>query len=287
MRFVRKKPSVKTILVVGFFAISVLVWLGFHTYGKYYVSTDDAYINANVIQMAARVSGRIQKLHIVNNSHVKAGQLLFEIDREPFDVAIDMAEADVAMQHAQLTKSAVTAKRTATLVKDKYLSQQIGDETTAAFQVAVANLARAKANLAQAELNLQYTKITAPVSGWIANMTLREGNLVTINQPLFALISENEFWVDANFKETEIGAIRVGQSAKIVTDLYPDHPFKGVVESISGGTGAVFSLLPPQNATGNWVKVTQRIPVRIHVINLDPKFPLRIGVSATVTVKLK
>jgi membrane fusion protein (multidrug efflux system) len=104
---------------------------------------------------------------------------------------------------------------------------------------------------------------------------------------LFALISNSEFWVDANFKETELEHIHPGQLANIYVDMYPGHTFSGVVESISGGTGSAFSLLPPQNATGNWVKVAQRVPVRIRVLNPEQDFPLRIGTSASVRISLR
>ncbi len=127
--------------------------------------------------------------------------------------------------------------------------------------------------------------MVAPTSGTIANLTLRPGNTVTPDTPLFVLIGNQEFWVDANFKETELTRIRAGQEVTIDSDVYPDHPFRGVVESVSGGAGTAFSLLPPQNATGNWVKVTQRVPVRIRVLDPDPAYPLRIGTSATVRVR--
>jgi membrane fusion protein, multidrug efflux system len=103
--------------------------------------------------------------------------------------------------------------------------------------------------------------------------------------PLFVLIGEQEFWVDANFTETELKRVRPGQEATVKLDMYPDRPFHGVVESVSGGAGTAFSLLPPQNATGNWVKVTQRVPVRIRITDPDPNRPLRIGTTATVEVR--
>ena len=114
----------------------------------------------------------------------------------------------------------------------------------------------------------------------VTNVNANVGDIVAANQPLFALISDEKFWADANFKETQLESVKPGQTVTVVTDLYPKHTFNGVVESISGGTGAAFSLLPPQNASGNWVKITQRIPVRVRVLNPDHKFPLRIGISA-------
>jgi membrane fusion protein (multidrug efflux system) len=103
---------------------------------------------------------------------------------------------------------------------------------------------------------------------------------------LFAIISDEEWWVDANFKETELERIRAGQPATIRVDMYRDHEFRGTVESLSVGSGAAFSLLPAQNATGNWVKVTQRVPVRIRVLDPDAKHPLRVGTTATVRVEV-
>jgi membrane fusion protein (multidrug efflux system) len=109
---------------------------------------------------------------------------------------------------------------------------------------------------------------------------------VSPGNPLFAIVVAHSYWVDANFKETELTGVHPGLPATIVLDMYPKHEFHGRVESLSRGTGAAFSLLPPQNANGNWVKVAQRVPVRISVDDPDPAFPLRVGATATVTVHL-
>jgi membrane fusion protein (multidrug efflux system) len=162
----------------------------------------------------------------------------------------------------------------------------MGDDATAKLASAAAEVKLAKAELTQAQLELQYTQIKAATDGWITNMSLREGNIATANQPLFALISSQEFWVDANFKETELQQIKPGQKAMIEVDMYPGHKFIGKVDSISAGSGTAFSLLPPQNATGNWVKITQRVPVRIHIENLSLNYPLRIGTTASVIIDL-
>jgi len=277
----------KKIAATVFFGLSALIWMSVQTYNHFYTSTEDAYINANVVQIAPRITGKVVHLAITNNQYVKKDQPLFDIDPAPFQTAVDSAQAQVAIAEAQLAKAAIEAKRTAPLVKQKYLSPQDGDNTIASLKTAAGNLEYAKAGLAQAQLNFAYTNIKAPVSGWVTNLTLRTGDVISANQPLFVLISDEEFWVDANFKETEMQRIQPGQLATVVTDLYPHHPFQGRVDSISGGAGSAFSLLPPQNATGNWVKVTQRIPVRVHIIQPDTRYPLRIGISATVTIKLK
>lgn len=283
---ITQSKNFKLFVIAIFLVVSAVLWFGFQIYNNYYVSTDDAYINANVVQIAPRVTGKINNLYIVNNQYVKKGQPLFAIDPEPFQLAINSAQAQLAVSNAELDNATLTKNRVLALVAKRFLSTQDGDNAIANYKTALAKVDQAQTTLAQASLNMQYTNITAPVSGWVTNVTLRKGDIVTANQPLFALISDEEFWADANFKETQLEKIKPGQSAIIETDLYPGHEFKGIVESISGGAGTAFSLLPAQNATGNWVKVTQRVPVRIKVLNPDAQFPLRIGISANVTVNL-
>lgn len=274
-------------VIATFIAISIIAWFGMWVYGHYAISTNDAYVNANIVQIAPRITGKIMQLHVKNNQYVKKGQPLFDIDSEPFQLAVNSAQAQLTLSYAELDNALTTKNRVMEIVKKKFLSAQEGDNVTANYKTAAAKLEQAKANLAQANLNLEYTHVVAPTSGWVTNMTTTMGEIVPAGRTLFSLISDELFWVDANFKETELQKIKPGQIAIIKTDLYPDHPYKGVVESISGGSGSVFSLLPPQNATGNWVKITQRIPVRITVLNPDSDYPLRIGISTEVTIKLK
>lgn len=277
-------PASKKVLLFLALTLGVVIIVYYWIYSKRYVSTDDAYMNANVVQMATRVTGQVSHLSVVNNQYVKKGQLLLELDPKPFITNLEKAKAQLAAAQANLQVTKLSTDRKLKLVKDKVLPAQSGDDALASLQSANANMQLAEANLTQANLDLLYTKLIAPTNGWITNLTLREGNNVQANQPLFALISDEEFWVDANYKETQLGQVHKGQSARIEVDMYPQHDFKGVVESISGGSGTAFSLLPPQNATGNWVKVTQRIPVRVKVLNPNPQYPLRIGTTATVTI---
>jgi membrane fusion protein (multidrug efflux system) len=145
-------------------------------------------------------------------------------------------------------------------------------------------LRAASAGLDKAARDLARTHVTAPSDGIVSNVTVRPGATVAAGNPLFAIIEGNPWWVDANFKETDLARIRVGQKAKIRLDMYPRAAFEGVVESISSGSGATFSVLPAENATGNWVKVTQRFPVRIRFVDPPEDRPLRVGASATVTI---
>lgn len=282
-----RTKNIKTLVIAAFFILSAVVWMGMKIYSYFYISTDNAYVNANVVQVAPRVTGQVTGLFIVNNQFVHQGQALFQIDLVPFQNALAKAEAQFTISKAALVNAEATAARTNTLAKQKFVSTQEKDNVTTAFETAAASLNLARASLNQAQLDYSWTKITAPSSGWVTNVSLRVGDIVAANQPLFALISNGEFWVDANFKETELEHIHPGQRAVIYVDMYPGHAFEGVVQSISGGTGSAFSLLPPQNATGNWVKITQRVPVRIRVLHPDPKYPLRIGTSASVRVSLR
>ena len=262
--------------------LMVLFW-GWH-YFETHISTDNAYVNAHSIEIATQVSGPILSLHVDDNQFVKRGTPLFEIDPEPFQVAIEEATAQVLQAKAHYQNALINHERIQNLVNKKFLSPEEKDNSKTAVDVADANLKLTEAKLKQAELELNYTKVTAPTDGLINHLSLRPGTTVQAQTPLFVLISHQQYWVDANFKETELTNIRPNQKAQIVLDMYPDKTFKGIVDSISASTGTAFSLLPPQNATGNWVKVTQRIPVKILITNKDPKFPLRVGATATVTV---
>jgi membrane fusion protein (multidrug efflux system) len=151
-----------------------------------------------------------------------------------------------------------------------------------------ASVEQAQAELAAAELQLAKTRIVAPLSGTIAKKTVEPGQMVQVGQPLLAIVPLESVWVVANFKETQVGRVRPGQAATILVDTFPDRVFRGRVDSISAGTGARFSLLPPENASGNWVKVVQRVPVKIVLeeYRANPHL-LRAGMSATVTIDVR
>ncbi len=300
-------------------------------HSQLYASTDNAYINANTVEIAAQISGQVIKVHVTNNDKVEQGAPLFDIDPRPYQLALEKAQAQLQLaqqsvgqqsaavaaaqaqvnqREAELRNARSNNQRTQKLVKQGFLSEQGSEQARtqlataqAALHAAQANLEQARSALGekgadnaavqaaqaavdQAKLDLQHTHVTAPTAGTIANLSLRPGDTVQPGVPLFSLIGNREYWADANFKETELEQIHPGQRATITVDMYPDHPFHGVVESVSGGSGTAFSLLPPQNATGNWVKVTQRVPVRVRFTDLDPRYPLRIGTTATVEVSI-
>ena len=220
------------------------------------------------------------------------------------------AEARLAGAKASLTEAKIAYDRNEKLLKLGDVGQAALDQAKAVRDQAQANVDAAKAALSAAQeqagengaenaslraalgalttaqINLDNSRLTAPVAGWIANIDLRPGQVVTPNMPLFSLVEDGDWWVDANFKETDLDRIRPGQQVTLSVDMYSGTTLTGSVESIGAGSGAVFSLLPPQNATGNWVKVTQRFPVRIklNAAPNDPALQLRVGASVTATV---
>lgn len=220
------------------------------------------------------------------------------------------AAARLSEKEATLRNAARALDRTRQLARTGDVSQAAIDNADAAFREATATVESARAELQMAEqqlggtgaenarvrevsaalrtaqLDLDRAKVRAPSAGWIADVTLRPGAIVSAETPLFALIEDREWWVDAHFKETDLERIRAGQKAEIEIDMYPGLKLNGAVDSISAGSGATFSLLPPENASGNWVKVTQRFTVRVKIVDPPPGngAPLRVGASAFVRV---
>jgi len=194
---------------------------------------------------------------------------------EPQQIGVVMAEARAANARANRTSAEA--------------AQQEVRVREAERELAAAQLKEAEADLAVAELNLEHTQVRAPVDGIVAKRTVEVGQIVQMGQPLLAIVPLHEVWVQANLKETQLAGLRPGLPATITIDAIPGREYHGTVDSISAGTGARFSLLPPENATGNWVKVVQRVPVKIA---LDPKevgnpHTLRAGMSAHVTIKVR
>ncbi|MHB1676034.1 MAG: efflux RND transporter periplasmic adaptor subunit [Sulfuriferula sp.] len=188
---------------------------------------------------------------------------------------LDLAQYALADATQKLSAARLGEKNADALLGNNLVSNSIDHP---AVQQALAMLKRA-------QLNLSYTVVKAPMDGIVSKVdALQAGEYIHAAAPVFALISNKIIWVEANFKETELAYMHPGQKTTIEVDAYPDRTFHGRVESLSSGTGSSFSLLPPENASGNWVKVVQRLPIRIHIDDLDPKRPLQSGLSAVVKV---
>ena len=222
-------------------------------------------------------------------------------------MAVKASRAEVKQRQAELIDTQVETRRALVMAKRHFYSSSQRDLAIKNLAVAKAALHAAESQLAEAiakrgrigkqnaalqaaaaaianaKLNLSHTAVYAPSSGYIANFDLRIGAMVSAAQNLFALIEDHHWWIKANFKETSLARMKVGQPVKVILDMYPHQYFHGVLASVGPGSGASFSLLPAENTSGNWVKVTQRFPVNINIKQVKA-FPLRIGASATVVV---
>ncbi len=265
---VNKKITWLLLAVVLIVILIGILWYLQHE--KKYPSTDDAYVQAHIVNIAPQVSGPVTQTFVSNHQLVHQGQQLFAIDARPYQYALTQADANLKLAQEQ-------GKRTFPLIADGKVAPVQGDKIRAKIESETAAFQ-------QAQYNLKHTNIVAPTSGKLANFKVRVGDTVNKGINLFAIVEQKHFWVNANFKETQLKRIKVGQSAKIKVDMYPDVIFKGKVQSISPGSGSIFSLLPPENATGNWVKVTQRIPVKITILSPNPHYPLKAGSSAKAIV---
>lgn len=213
-----------------------------------------------------------------------------EVSRQQYDSAVAAATAARATLDSAKSMVANAESRAAQARAQAASAHTVPEQvrvTKARATAAAAEVQRARAAVALAELNLQYTKILAPVSGILSKRNVEPGQVVQPGQPLFSIVNLDDIWVTANFKETQLKNMRVGQKVTIHVDAY-GRDYSGTVESISGATGARFSLLPPENATGNYVKVVQRVPVRIRFDKgQDPNHVLRPGLSVVPTVYVK
>ncbi|MBV8046846.1 MAG: efflux RND transporter periplasmic adaptor subunit, partial [Paludibacterium sp.] len=280
---------------------------GYGAYWKlvasHFVSTDNAYTNAEVAQVTSQVDGQVADVKVVNSQKVKRGDVLIALDNTDATLNMRQAQADLARAQAQkiaaesdLERANIDLSRRQALAGTGAVS---GDEIThtkdaennahAALDAANASIAQAQARLERTKVDLARTIIRAPVDGVVARREVQLGQRVQPSVPLLSVVPVQNMYVNANFKEVQLEGVRPGQKATMTSDLYgSDIVYHGVVEGFDGGTGSAFSIIPAQNATGNWIKVVQRLPVRIR---LDPAelaaHPLRVGLSMNTTIDLQ
>jgi membrane fusion protein (multidrug efflux system) len=224
--------------------------------------TDDAFIDVHFVSVAPKIAGRVAVVHVDDNQLVRKGDVLVEIDPRDFHVALTQAKANLAKDKATQVQANVNEKRAQVLFAKKVISTQERDTNVATLDSSKASVEADEAAVEQAELNLSYAKITAPVDGYVTKLAVAIGDYLQVGQALMSLVPPR-VWVIANFKETQLRSMRPGQPVDISVDAYPSLKLRGHVDSIQAGSGAAFSLLPPENATGNYVKVVQRVPVKI------------------------
>ena len=282
-----KRFSLTAVLVLV--ALSAIGWKYQHYLENPW--TRDGQVRAQVIQITPRVTGPIVSLYVKDNSAVSAGDTLFEIDPRTFQVALDQDKASLVQARVKLTQAQDEARRLQALNKRDPGAVSVSTliNVNKEVEAADAGVMVARAAVEQATLNLAFTKVKAPADGFVTNLTLRNGSHVVANQPSLALVDRNSFWIEGFFKETDIHDVSPGKQAVVTLMAYPDQPLKGKVESIGygiahedGSTGV--ELLPNVNPTFQWIRLAQRVPVRIKHDAIPDNVQLRVGTSASVMI---
>jgi len=325
--------ALRFVLLVCLPLAAMAAGLAFYLHGGRWVTSENAYLKADIGVVSADVAGRVVEISVREHQLVKAGDVLVRLDPEPFRLALAMADADiglarnlvetlrasyrearteVAEAEARLAFADRTLQRQAALAQQGATAVVKLDEARSEALIARerVNVARQKVQRAlaglggdparpvddhpqyldarakrdRAALELEKTTLLAPITGIAANVKVQHGEFVKAATPIFTIIGTERVWVEANLKETELTHIRVGQPARVVVDAYPDAEWQAVVESISPAAGSEFALLPPQNASGNWVKVVQRVPVRLRLEPAGNELVLRAGMTVTAGI---
>jgi RND family efflux transporter MFP subunit len=253
--------------------------------------TRDGHVRAQIIKITPRVGGPIVDLTVQDNQSVNKGDLLFKIDPRTYALAIEQAEAKLKQAQATKLVKEDQARRARILhKKDKgAISEQALVRKDNDLLVALANVDVAEANLHATYLDMEFTEVRAPVDGYVTNLLLRYGSQTVANQPALALVDTDSFWVHGFFKETQIRNIRSGNKAVIKLMAYPGTPLDGVVENmgwaIAQQDGAPDAdLLPTINPSFDWIRLAQRIPVRIRLTRIPEEVELRAGTTASVFI---
>jgi membrane fusion protein, multidrug efflux system len=253
------------------------------------VSANSNAVAANMYSAKAGVEAAKVKVEVVTKNYERFKNLLEQksATQQQYDGA--KAEKDNAEQQLNIANGQVMAlQKQIEAARSQIATTQANVYTSDnGIGIAELNVKQAEANLEAAKLQLSYCAITAPSAGVVSKKNVQKGQVVAIGQPLMAIANNQKIWVVANFKETQVEKMKVGQEVEVDVDAYSDKTFKGKVESFSQATGSKFSLLPADNATGNFVKVTQRIPVKIIITDNTNEYPLRAGMSVSVKVKTK
>jgi len=323
-------------LMLLLFAAALAAWAAWwYRVGRFYESTDNAYVAGNLVEVTPQVAGTVIAIGADDTDRVQAGQMMVRLDAADAQVALDQAEAELAravreartlyannlalaanvrVREAELQRAEEGLARRASLAEKGMVTREDYENARAAAAAARASLAAAREQLAanrtltdrvkledhpnvlraaarvrEAYLALKRVEVPAPVGGYVARRSVQVGQRVAPGAPLMAIVPLEQLWVDANFKEAQLRDMRIGQPVRLTADLYGNKVgFRGKVAGLAAGTGGAFALLPPQNATGNWIKVVQRLPVRISLDAEDlRRHPLRIGLSMQAEVEIR
>jgi membrane fusion protein, multidrug efflux system len=282
--FLRRRPVALGIAALAFVPTAAAAYL-YWDYSRHFESTDDAFIAARQFLIEPKIAGYITAVPVTDNEHVAAGAVIARIDERDYRAMVDQARAQLAHDQAVLDQAQRNLARLQMLGKTNSIAQQQVDDQGYLVEQDKATVAVDQANLDTAKLNLSHTTIEAAQAGRVVNLTAAVGQFAQAGTALTTFVPDKT-WVTANFKETQLDAMRPGQPVTLTIDAYPDRAVRGHVVSIQPGSGTAYSLLPPENATGNWVKVVQRVPVKIVMDNLPADAAVGPGLSVEATVRV-
>lgn len=273
-------------MISGIGTVAVLIAIYMVVTHIMYVTTDNAQVEAHTVMLASKVSGFVKTINAEEGQKVQKGDILAEIDDRDYQNTLKQYQAELSSLEAKKTDVDKNYKRMAELYHKEVISSQQYDQANATMNEVKSKYESLEAQVSQAQLNLENTKILAPSDGFIAKKAIEIGQLASPGVPLYGFVDATERWVTANFKETDLEGIKVGAKVDIDIDAIGSKSFEGKVLSLSSATGATFTLLPPDNATGNFTKVIQRVPVKILIENATSEDieHLRVGLSAFVKV---
>jgi membrane fusion protein (multidrug efflux system) len=277
-------------LIIGGAIVLLALLLGGGAYWWYaagHESTDDAFIEGRIVRISAQVAGLVLKVAITDNQRVDEGDLLVQLDDRELRAQLAQAEASARAAEVAAENAGADARRAEELFSRQLIARQALESAVAGARARAAEAEAARKRVAELAVLVSYTRIAAPEAGRVTRRSVEEGMYVQVGQVLMTIVPD-DFWVVANFKETQLTHMRPGQPAEVRVDAYKNEVLRAHIDSIQAGTGSRFSLLPPENATGNYVKVVQRVPVKIV---FDPPLPdpsrLGAGMSVVVTVRTR
>ncbi len=278
--------SKKKKILAGVALIATSITTYYVIQGYRYVRSDNAQVDARTLALSTKVGGYVEKVMVDVGDVVTAGTIVAKLDDRDFKNNLVRAIAERESVDARLQDAQRTYRRLAELTAKGAATQAQLDAATAIFNELKARQAAAVAQVALAELNLSYCEIKAPFDGFIARRSVQPGQLLSPGTPVFGFVDSEERWITANLKETELKGLATGAEVDIDVDSIPGKSFSGTLAQFSPVTGATFALIPPDNATGNFTKVVQRIPVKIKLNSLsqEDRKALRVGLSAEVKI---
>jgi RND family efflux transporter MFP subunit len=279
--------------IVNLALILLVAWYGYQVFEDYFSNpwTRDGQVRGNVIQIAPRVTGMVTSIAVIDNQYVHRGDTLFELDQEPFEIAIAQAAANLERAHISSRAAKIEYDRLQDIFqKDPgAVSQKDLNRREANYLESLSQIDVATESLRGAKLNLGYTHIYAPVDGYVSNVDFQIGTQAVANSPILALVESDSFWVFGYFRESQIGKFDIGDPARVTLMAYPETPLEGTVESLGwgiapsdGNTGV--KLLPSIKPVFQWIRLAQRIPVRIKLEKIPDGVELRFGLTASVMV---